>query len=112
MKMHEAFPGNYLTKDDVGDGLAVCMDRVEIEELNARDGGVETKPVLHLRDEKPLVLNKENWQLIADLFGEDSDAWRGHRIELHVDPHVQFGGKRVGGIRVRPEKPVSDQQSA
>ncbi len=106
MKMHEAFPGNYLTKDDVEDGLEVCIDRVEIEDLHAPDGITQTKPVLYFHDAKPLVLNKENWQTIADLYGDESDDWAGHWIEVYVDPSVRFGGKRVGGIRVKPETPA------
>lgn len=79
--------------------------------MNAPDGSTQTKPVLRFRDAKPLVLNKENWQTIVDLYGDDSDNWQGHWIELHVDPNVRFGGKRVGGIRVKPEKPVAELAS-
>ena len=108
MKMNDAFPGNYLAKDDVAEGVEVCIDRVEVEELNTPDGSSQTKPVLHLHDSKPLVLNKENWQTIADLYGDESDDWAGHWVELYVEANVRFGGKRVGGIRIRSEKPAPE----
>jgi hypothetical protein len=52
--------------------------------------------------DKPMVLNNTNGQIIAQITkSEETDAWPGHKIVLYDDPNVSFGGKLVGGIRVR-----------
>ncbi len=52
--------------------------------------------------EKPMVLNSTNGQIIAAITGsEETDNWIGKKIVLYDDPNVSFGGKLVGGIRVR-----------
>jgi len=42
---------------------------------------------------------------IADLYGPDVTSWIGKAITLYPDSNVEMGGKRVGGIRVRPSIP-------
>lgn len=52
--------------------------------------------------EKPMVLNSTNGQIIAQITKQDdTDHWTGAKIVLYDDPSVSFGGKLVGGIRVR-----------
>jgi hypothetical protein len=67
----------------------------------------EHKWCLEFREtDKPLVLNMTNMQLCAKVFGsEDTDDWTGKPIVLYTDPNVSYGGKIVGGIRVRAPKP-------
>ncbi len=56
-------------------------------------------------DRNPLCLNWTNLQLIARIANdENSDNWPGTKIVLYDDPNVSFGGKIVGGIRVRAPK--------
>ena len=51
---------------------------------------------------KGLVLNPTNGQIIAQFIGSDeSDNWVGHKVVLYDEPNISFGGKLVGGIRVR-----------
>lgn len=61
---------------------------------------------LHFRElDKPMILNSTNGQIIAKITGsEESDDWDGKQIVLYHDPNVSFGGKLVGGIRVRAPK--------
>ena len=33
---------------------------------------------------------------------ETGDTWPGKQIELYNDPDVDFAGKIIGGIRIRP----------
>ena len=103
MKRHERFQGNYLKKEQLdGKDLVVQIDKVEFETLKARDGKTEQKTVLHFTDGvRPMVLNQENWDTIASMYGDDDGDWFGHRITLYHDPNVRFGNQRVGGIRVR-----------
>jgi len=51
---------------------------------------------------KPLILNTTNVQVIAKILAsEETDNWIGKQIVLYDDPNVSFGGRLVGGIRVR-----------
>ncbi len=51
---------------------------------------------------KPMILNATNSQIIAQILkSEETDDWLGKQIVLFDDPNVSFGGKLVGGIRVR-----------
>jgi hypothetical protein len=55
--------------------------------------------------EKPMVCNSTNAQLIAQFSGRtNSDNWGGLKIVAYDDPNIAFGGKLVGGIRVRAPK--------
>lgn len=65
--------------------------------------------------EKPMVLNSTNGQIIAQITkNEDTDHWIGHKVVLYDDPSVSYGGKLVGGIRVRAPRnqPTTPSASA
>ena len=109
MKRSNRFPKRFLTKEDVGDGLTACIVGVEEQEIQSGNGSTEAKAVCLLQAEKPFIVNQENWDRIADLYGDDDDDWAGHWITLHHDSTVKFGNKRVGGIRVKPEKPAPER---
>jgi hypothetical protein len=77
----------------------------------------DLKWCLHFAEvDKPLVINATNVQLCEQICGsDDTDDWMGHQLVLYTDPNVSYGGKLVGGIRVRapkttaaaPSKPAS-----
>ena len=53
-----------------------------------------------VRGKKALPLNIVNWDSVAEICGDDTDAWPGHQIELY--PAVtQMGPKTVPCIRIR-----------
>ena len=108
MQRHERFPKRFLTKDDVGKGLTACIAGLEEQDLQTGNGSTESKTVCLLQDQKSFVLNQENWDRIADLYGDEDADWDGHWITLYHDPNVKFGRKRVGGIRVKSEKPAPE----
>lgn len=103
MKRSDAFPGNYISKEDVETPLTLTVASVTREEINDGDDGKKTKTVIHFTESAvmPMICNGTNWDAIAELYGDDSDDWTGKSIELYHDPKVMFGNKRVGGIRVR-----------
>ena len=96
----------YLKKEDVDPAILVTIR--DLTEVNvALDGEPKKiKWALHFEEvDKPLIVNSTNAQLIARATGaEDTDAWPGHKIVLFKDDNVSFGGKLVGGIRVRAPK--------
>jgi len=93
----------FLTRSDVGTGVLVTIREV-FQENVAKEGAPEELKWCIAFDEceKPMVLNSTNGQIIAGITkADDTDNWPGHKIVLYDDPNVSFGGKLVGGIRVR-----------
>ena len=110
MKRSDAFPSNYLSKDDVDPPITATIAGVKRATLKGEDGD-ETKPVMTFDGSvKPLIINNANWMTCEDLYGEDSDGWIGKSIEIYKDASVMFGNKRVGGVRLR--KPNGAQAQA
>lgn len=102
MRLSEAFPSKYLGKDDLdGDVIGTISDVVK--ESIESDGTMQDKLVIHFHEGhvKPFICNKTNAITIADIYGDDTDAWHGKTVVLYVDPSVMMAGKRVGGVRVR-----------
>lgn len=116
MKRSEAFPSKFVSKDDVEIPVIWTIAGVQKVEMDDDGGGKKAPPVVSFVEEnaKPLILNNSNWMTLEDLYGDDSDNWTGKKIELYKDASVMFGGKRVGGVRVRkpgnqaPAKTVTD----
>jgi hypothetical protein len=98
----------YLKRDDLGDGKLVTISHLSQENVSKEGAEPEMKTILHFIElEKGMVLNSTNGQRIAEITGKDSDienTWKGARIVLINDPNVSFGGKLVGGIRIRAPK--------
>lgn len=104
MKRSDAFPSRYISKDDVQNPIIAVIDTVRFDTIKG-DAGDEDKPVVYFRDNvKPMILNNTNWMTIEDAYGQESDDWTGKQVEMYCDPGVMFGGKRVGGVRVRIPK--------
>ena len=92
--------GNYLKKEDIDGAMTVTLTDVWSEAvLNAG----RKKLVVSFRElEKPLILNKTNIKRFARIFGTgDTKAWRGP-VTIYVEPGVEYAGRVVGGLRVRP----------
>src|SRR5215472_4975662 len=102
MKFDQMFPSTYLKKEDVAAPLVLTIAGVAPEEFRT-DEGTEMKPVMHFREAsvKPMVLNRINAVVLADLYGDDTDGWLGRPVEVYADGTVMMAGRKVGGIRVR-----------
>lgn len=96
----------FLTQKDVQTPVLVTIRGDE--EVNVAKEGAEPEMrfALHFVElDKPLILNSTNGQIIAAIAGSgDSEDWVGKQIVLYSDPNIFFGGKMVGGIRVRAPK--------
>jgi len=108
MKFDQMFPSNYLKKEDVVRPLVLTIAGIVQEEFRS-DEGVELKPVVHWREPavKPMVLNRINATILADLYGDDTDGWLGRPVEVYADNTVMMAGRRVGGVRVRAPAAVN-----
>lgn len=94
--------GNYLKTEDVKQETEYTIKECRPEDIGKEDVK-ETKLIVFFEDqEKGLVLNKVNSEAIAEITNtREFDKWQGTKLCLYVDPNVMFGGKRVGGIRVK-----------
>ena len=73
-------------------------------------GANEDKLVLgFVGQKKLLVVNRTNFDAIADLHGEDTDGWTGQRITLYPDT-ARVGGKSVACVRVRGAEGLDDEE--
>jgi len=100
----EAFPTRFLQSANVkaapGGRLVDTIETVEMEEMPARDGRpAQSKPVVYLQHNKPFIVNITNFNAIADVLGDETDAWTGAKIALVVK-RVTMGRDLVDGIRV------------
>ncbi len=91
--------GNYLRKEDVDGDNNVTIEAVRSVEVTNAEGN---KLVVWFQElAKPLILNKTNTRKLVEVFqSTDTATWRG-KITLFFDKNVYFGGKQVGGIRLR-----------
>ena len=102
LKRSDVFPSRYLGKEDVTKPLRSTISEVRKETIQG-DRGDEDKPVMVFDnpDMKPMIINSTNWEVIEAAYGPDTDGWIGKLVEVYVDPGVMYGGRRVGGVRVR-----------
>lgn len=93
----------FLTRADVGQGILVTIREIFQDNVAKEGAPEELKWCISFDEaEKPMVLNATNGQIIASIVkSEETDTWPGHKVVLYDDPNVSFGGKLVGGIRVR-----------
>ena len=106
MKISAMMPSSYLKKEDVPTPALVTIKSFTHENL-AQDGQPEDKKwVMHFNEfDRGLVMNPTNLQLAAmALASDDTDDWLGKQIVIYTDPNVSFGGKLVGGLRLRAPK--------
>ncbi len=96
----------FLKKEDVEQQVLVTIKKYEEMNVAMENQAPEMKWALYFNElDKPLILNQTNGMMIEVITGSDNfDDWIGKQIVLFDDPNVMFGGKMVGGIRVRMAK--------
>jgi hypothetical protein len=105
MDLNDFRNSTYLTQRDIEmlppKDRFLTIDHVEAERIGEEK---DLKLVTYFVTlDKGLVTNMTNGEVIAEIAGStNTDAWRGVDVEIYVDPTVGFGGKRTGGIRLRP----------
>lgn len=103
MKATTMIPSRFLKKEDVEPRRLVTITKLTEENVAPENQAAEVKWVMHFRElSKPLVLNSTNINACVQALGTDeTDDWIGKQVVLYNDPNVSFGGKIVGGIRIR-----------
>lgn len=127
MPSYKAAFGSFLKQEDLqGKAPKVVIEGVNVEDVKEADSGrTEKKLVAHfVGKDKSLILNRTNCESLEDICGtDDYAAWAGRAVVLFVDSTVKFGGKTVGGLRIRavgkatpppppPPPPDSDDDDA
>lgn len=107
MKMGKAFPSKYVSAADIESPRVMTINEVVIVEFE--EDGTEKPMMTFDRAVKGLILNKTNWLVTEELYGDETEGWRGKQIELYPTT-THFGGKMVPCVRVRA--PRSLQQEA
>jgi hypothetical protein len=100
-----ASSSKYLKQADVEDPIKVTIKSLRQENVARDDEPEEHKWVVAFREfDRPLVLNRVNLERLADAHGDETDNWLGKQMWLYVDADVSFGGKTVGGLRLKKIK--------
>lgn len=96
------FCGSYLKKEDAPTPMLLTISGVKEEQVGHGDDS-DLRAVCYFAEvEKGLVLNVTAIRVLEEVFGtDDSDAYCGKKIVVFTDPDIEFGGKRVGGLRIR-----------
>lgn len=97
----------YLAKADFDEDQVCTIKGVKQENLAKDDQAEELRWVLYFRDApvpKGMVMNVTTIRVLEQAFGGDTDHWVGNKVVVYVDPNVSFGGKVVGGLRLRIHK--------
>ena len=92
--------------------LVATITDVKTEQVMNADGRNEECLVAHLKDQKPLIVNKTNAKAIAKVSGSNYiEDWKGKQIALYIS-NVKAFGELVEAIRVRtvPPKPKAKRK--
>jgi hypothetical protein len=102
MKRDDLFPSRYFKASDLGGtSLDLAIKSATVETLKDMQGGAADKLVLaFVGQKKALVVNRTNYDALAEVFGEETEDWPGKRITLFPDT-TRVGGKSIACVRVR-----------
>lgn len=102
-KVSEMIVSKFLRKEDFDEDRILTIKSVKLEDMPGDSG--DQKWVLYFREEaKGMALNVTTIRVLEQAYGDDSDHWIGNKVKVYVDPNVSFGGKIVGGLRLRTPK--------
>ena len=101
--INQMIESKYLKQSDVDGEVEVTIVKIGQINVAREDEQEELKWAARFEEfKKPMVLNSTNLQLLAKACGsEESDDWIGKKVTVYADPNVSFGGKLVGGLRIK-----------
>lgn len=93
----------FLRKEDFDEDRVMTIKGLKLEDMPGDEG--KQKWVLYFNeDDKGLALNATTIRTCERAYGKESDDWMGKKVLVYVDEDVMFGGKVVGGLRIRTPK--------
>jgi hypothetical protein len=104
MKYSDAFPNSnrYLRGSDIEDGARIVAEISHVEMRETGRDRVEKPWLIFVDVGSALILNSTQWQTLETAFGEDSDTWAGHRIELTGWDGEARDGTKYRTIKIKP----------
>jgi hypothetical protein len=97
----------FLRKEDFDEDQVCTIRDCKLEDVGQEN---EQRWVLYFKErEKGMVLNVTTIRVLESAYGGDTDHWIGNKAMVYVDPNVSFGGKVVGGLRLRTPKKAVQQ---
>jgi hypothetical protein len=106
MKRDQVKKSRFLSKEDIGEGVALTIKGAAKENVAIEGKAPDIKVCVHFTESsKPLVLNLINFDSIVEITKkDDTDNWAGSKVFVYFDPNVSFEAKKCGGIRIRAVK--------
>lgn len=105
MPSYKSAFGSFLKQEDLqGKTVKAVIGSVAMDDVKDTESGkTEKKLIMHfVGKDKALILNRTNCESLEEITGtDDYGSWVGRTIVLFTDPTVKFGGKTVGGLRIR-----------
>jgi len=102
-KVSEMIVSKFLRKEDFDEDRVMTIKSVKLEDMSGDQG--DQKWVLYFKEEaKGMAMNMTTIRVLEQAYGDDTDHWIGNKVKVYVDPNVSFGGKIVGGLRLRTPK--------
>ena len=107
-------PSEFLKSEDIennGGEMQLTVKSIGVKDYERDDGTKDRKGVMTFNEiDKKLTINSTNNKIMISMYGgKDIDVnWIGKPVILYVDPHVQYAGKEVKGIRIRQIDPKQD----
>lgn len=100
----------FLRKEDFDEDQVCTIKDCRLEDVG-KENDQEQRWVLYFKErDKGMVLNVTTIRVLEAAYGGDSDHWTGNKVMVYVDPNVSFGGKVVGGLRLRTPKKQAVQK--
>jgi hypothetical protein len=116
MRLDDMLESKFLKQSDFPQDRLLTIAGIKRENMAKEDESPEYRwTVKFVELDKPMVANSTNLKRIFRICGDDTDEWPGKRVVVYVDPDIEFGGKVVGGLRVRAPKnsgPVAAAKAA
>jgi len=104
--VHDLKESRFITQHDVEPPVIVTIK--SFEEINVAKPGAEEEYrwcIWFKEFDKPMTLNSTNGQILSSIIGsEELNDGIGQNIVLYRDPTISFGGRVMGGIRIRAPK--------
>lgn len=112
MKLEDFTTSKFLKGADVPKPQLVTVEGCERTNVAKSDEPPEYKLVVNLVEhDAALIVNVTNAKKLFRYLGNDTDEWIGKKFVLYFDEDVEFGGRVVGGLRVREYIPKTPQQA-
>lgn len=110
MNVSQYIGGEFLKAENIpAEGIRAVIVDVRAERISEE---TRKKVVLYFSGvDKALPLNNTNLTLMISRYGEESDAWIGKKILIYRDEEIMYGGKRVGGVRIKLQRADADPKS-